>query len=100
MKKLFVVSKTYDIVTPESAEHGDYSESGFIFERENMTLRELLNELKELGGFDNLHGTGRQSLYAIDSIKDYYDGSETSYAIHVNGPKRALKRLSAILERI
>jgi hypothetical protein len=41
MKATFNV--TYDIVTPESAEHGDLAESGFY--AENVTLREAVDAL-------------------------------------------------------
>lgn len=36
---------TYDIVTPESAEHGDYAECGFI--AENIPLRMAIDALFE-----------------------------------------------------
>lgn len=45
----FVVSKTYAEITPESAEHGDFSETGFVFEDEVYTLRELIQLIKSEG---------------------------------------------------
>ena len=46
MKPLvFKVNKTYTEVTPESAEHGDYDETGLVWEGEEFTFRELVEEL-------------------------------------------------------
>lgn len=51
MKPLtFKVSKTYAEVTPESAEHGDYDDTGFEWEDVEYTFRELV---EELGGHDH-----------------------------------------------
>lgn len=36
------ISRTYAIITPESAYHGDFEEQGFLAEREEVTLRELV----------------------------------------------------------
>lgn len=38
-----IFNVTYDIVTPESAEHCDYEESGFI--AESVTLRDAITDL-------------------------------------------------------
>jgi hypothetical protein len=35
-------SVTYDIITPESAEQGDYAESGYVLD--NVSLRDALHE--------------------------------------------------------
>jgi len=40
-----IFNVTYDIVTPESSEHGDYAESGFI--AESATLRHAITELHQ-----------------------------------------------------
>lgn len=45
MKPLtFLVSKTYADVTPESAEHGDFEDTGFMWEDVEYTFRELVEE--------------------------------------------------------
>ena len=45
----FLVSETYQQVTPESAKHGDYSETGFIFEDQVYTLSELKDYIRSEG---------------------------------------------------
>lgn len=51
MKPLtFLVSKCYAEITPESAEHGDYDDTGFEWENVEYTFRELV---EELGGHDH-----------------------------------------------
>ena len=41
----FLVSKTYSQVTPESAEDGDFSDCGFVWEDVPYTFRELVELL-------------------------------------------------------
>ena len=45
----FLVSQTYSEITPESAEHGDFSDNGYEFEDEIYTLRELIDHIKREG---------------------------------------------------
>lgn len=94
--KPFKVSKTYDVVTPESAEHGDVDDRGHDFEDEPMSLREALREIRNIGPECGSHVTphgGRVSIYGTDSDTDYRTGAETTHAIHVRGKDRNLKRL-------
>ena len=41
----FLVSKTFSQVTPESAEFGDFSDSGFVWQDVPYTFRELVELL-------------------------------------------------------
>lgn len=75
---------TYDIVTPESAEHGDTAEAGFYSrggwkheDRSEWTLREVVSEF----GRNSLEDGGT-SFYSIDSEQNYRTGESTSYAVH------------------
>jgi len=96
--ELFTVSRTYDIVTPESAEQGDVSESGYVYEPEKMTLRDVLSEIKSLGYFENLQDyNGSQSLYGVDADIDAADGSETREALHIDASERVMRRLTQLL---
>lgn len=45
----FIVSETYQEVTPESAEYGDFSDTGFVFQDEPYSLRELIDYIKRSG---------------------------------------------------
>ena len=96
MKNLIVASKTYDIVTPQSAEYGDFAESDFEFEdKEYESVDDFLSELNnyfwEYDSFNNCFRT-------IDADQDLYDGSETYYSIHLN--KITDKQLSELLSKL
>jgi hypothetical protein len=98
MKTLFTVSKFYCLVTPESAEIGEYEDQGEEFSAD-FDLRDALYEVKCLGGFDVGNKTDTEiHLYARDTYKDFKDGSETSYSMVISGPSRAISRLSKILK--
>lgn len=47
MNNYILISKTYQDVTPESAEYGDFSGQGFLTECEQVTFRELVDLMKE-----------------------------------------------------
>jgi hypothetical protein len=44
---MILINKTYSIVTPESAENGEDSDSGFLSQGEKVTFRELVSLMKE-----------------------------------------------------
>lgn len=74
---------TYEVITEESAEDGDYEESGFSYE--NASLREV---------YDFLRWEGDSAREASDSTipharwitfynsPDMHDGSYTNYSLH------------------
>lgn len=92
---------TYDIVTPESAEHGDIAEQGFV--SKGCSLRAALAALGynycgpgQRGlGFED----GGSSFYTIDPERNYRDGSETFYAVHPPQPitRSSYRRLARLL---
>lgn len=43
---MMLIDVTYEMVTPESAEHGEADESGFVMEQEPMTFREVVAMLR------------------------------------------------------
>jgi hypothetical protein len=99
----FEVGKTYDVVTPESAEEGDVEESGWVFEPVMMSLRDTVREIENLGAFEpdswpmRMTGT-RISLYQVDGDVDYGTGAETREALHIRGSASAMKRLLPIIK--
>lgn len=98
MKPIFTVSKTYEVVTPESAEYGDVEDSGFIFRKEPMTLREVMRHIDNMSVIHNQPSWSGLSIYG-EAVQDYRDGSETSETLHVSGPTRALRRLEKLLNK-
>lgn len=99
MKTLFNVSKTYQVVTEESASHGDFSEGGFEFEDSSMSLREILDEVNSLGYFEVNDSTDQIGLYGVDPDIDYQSGEETTYALHIDASPRAIARLKRLLTK-
>lgn len=97
-KELFTVSKTYDIVTPESTEEADFAESGFEFENDKMMLADVLREVERLGGYSMDSYENWVDLYGYDAERNMRDGSETTYALRIKGSPRAIKRLKMVLE--
>jgi hypothetical protein len=99
--KPFMVGKTYEIVTPESAEEGDAEERGWVFDAKPMTLRETLREIEKQGGEPDSSPVPRKgtqlTIYQTDGNVNYRTGAETRTAIHVRAPQNALLRLKQIL---
>jgi hypothetical protein len=85
---------TYEVVTPESAEHGDFAEIGFVtpggFQhsiesdgamdaaRNNEFAFDLRSAVRTLGCVEN---AGRWFVEA-DGRDNYRDGSNTRYSLH------------------
>jgi len=47
MNNFILISRTYAEVTPESSEIGDFSETGFITEKENVSFSELVKLMEK-----------------------------------------------------
>jgi hypothetical protein len=106
---------TYDTVTPESAEHGDVEERGFVLPRDSLcdmsespcgpafvpikakhalTLREALDLL----GLLESGGDG-SSYYECDGRQNYRTGAETRYTFHLpdNATAASTERVARLL---
>lgn len=81
---MILISKTYSEITPESAEDGEFSDSGFVFEDAECTFRELVDYLKEHKGSSCYPCKGEISEYFSSgfSVDDYQTGTETGTSIH------------------
>jgi hypothetical protein len=101
--KQITVTFTYSKVTPESAEHGDYSDQGIympggweysendpeIFEdmRKNRKDYEVTDDLESIAHTcqglgicaDNDNG---ESFYSYEEVTDYSTGEDTTYGVH------------------
>lgn len=75
---------TYSIVTPESAEDGDYAESGFS--AEGVSLREALNACQVWPSNPRLTCSSsrpsRGDWFSAEPDLDYRTGEETTYSLH------------------
>lgn len=71
-------SVTYDIVTPESAECGDYEESGFVLE--SGTFRDAWSEL---GDYATYASAVDRIIINSEYHIDYATGAEESRTLHI-----------------
>jgi hypothetical protein len=81
---MIIVSKTYEVVTEESAEHGDFAETGFVFEDDRMTLEEVLREIDKDGfcEWSSSDPTILDCLSTVDPEVNYSTGEQTYYSLH------------------
>ena len=82
---MILISKTYEIITEDSAEDGATEEAGFYFEDEPMTFRELIGEIHR-GGYcytSSYPCYGRAGDWlTTETDIDYQTGERTSYSLH------------------
>lgn len=80
---MILISKTYSIVTPESAENGDIAESGFVFERKPCTFKELVHLMWAHRNPSCWPCTGDPATWLSGEPEtDYETGEETTESIH------------------
>lgn len=99
------ITKTFQTVTPESAEQGDFADSGWIDEvgteiaPDDLDLEEYdddelravvslaVNEITSEGGVEPSSSRWHSGVWytSIDPDRDYSDGSETTYSYHLDG---------------
>ena len=85
MKPLvFKVNKTYAEITPESVDHGDFDDTGFVWEDEEYTFRELVEELGGHAHWQLEEGADwlTTGFYTID----YGTGRDREESLHVRRP--------------
>lgn len=77
---MILINKTFQTVTPESAEDGDIADHGFISENEPVTFRELVELLQR--NFP-VHVPGGMNDWAESYPEtDFRTGEETIEAVH------------------
>lgn len=81
----FTVSRTYSETTPESAEDGDSSDAGFVYEDEPQSFREVVSALRECSEVSQSPvTTGHVWASTEYTTVDYRTGTDRSESIHVN----------------
>lgn len=105
---MITIDFTYEVITPESAKHGDFAEAGFYlggwkfavedYERQvwcPMTLREFMTAAQQLG-CTYWNGSWFES---VDPDENYATGESTFYAMHIKGcTPSTLNRIIRYLE--
>ena len=76
------LSMTYEIVTPESAEHGDTAESGFEFKAYPHTAHDLANLIKRDGFLYPSTSRGVPGWLSDGGDTDPHTGDTTTKSIH------------------
>ncbi len=84
---------TYDVVTPESAEHGDFAESGWELETQPWKpgmLREILKDFRfyhvEPSGYPFQPSDWWTAYNVTEGSPHYYEtGEEQSRSLHISG---------------
>lgn len=90
---MILISRTFDIVTPESAENGESADSNLLAESESVTFRELVSLMREhpVASCYPTRGETYEWLSTYPS-QDYRDCSETTESLHYsreNPPRMA-----------
>ena len=80
---MILISRTFDVVTPESAEDGESAESGFLVESESVTFRELVSLMRAhpVASCYPARGEAFEWLSTYPET-DYRDASERTESIH------------------
>jgi hypothetical protein len=77
---MITITRTYEIITPESAEHGEAAESGFCYEDDKVSFRDLVRLLGDHPVPSCSHGIPNWASSYPDV--DYCTGEETINSIH------------------
>lgn len=78
-----LVNKTFDIITPESAVIGDFEESGFEFQNEPFTFRELVELMSEHPQPSQWPNNGGPRVWLSSyGEQDFRTGEEKTTSIH------------------
>ena len=91
---MITIDFTFQTITPESAEHGDFDSAGFItcgywkydtdnYDRQRWKLGDLahyINFARSLGIVSD-----GDSFYSVDPDCNYQTGEDTFYGMHIDG---------------
>jgi hypothetical protein len=80
---MILISKTYEIVTPESAENGDVEDHGFVTENEPVTFRELVDLMQQFPEPSCSPASGDYDEWLSDyGDTDYRTGEHRRESLH------------------
>jgi hypothetical protein len=88
---MILVTTTYEIVTPESAENGEAEESGFLSEDIPYGFRELVDAMRGGDPSSWPRAGARDWVTHVEDV-NYRDGSQESRSLHLshkNSPRAA-----------
>jgi hypothetical protein len=80
----FLASRIYTDYTPESLEIGDSADSGFLYDNELLSLREIIRELRDCSFLsDSSKITGHTWASTDTYFVDYRTGLERKEDVHI-----------------
>jgi len=86
MKPTLLISRCYSTITPESAENGDFADTGHVYEATPFTFSELVRELRDFYSLSCSHPGPRPcaSVWACSGyqVTDYSTGEEREETLH------------------
>jgi hypothetical protein len=92
---MILLSKTFETYTPESIENGEAEETGFVFQDEPYTFKEMVRLIQ----YEGFHAAScspasgsPDEWLSGESEPDYQTGEETIYSLHYshrNAPRAA-----------
>lgn len=86
---MLLISKTYEVITEESAEHGEV-ESGFEFEFESFSFRDLVRQLRFFP-YPSSSVIGPDTWVSSEPEQDYRTSEYRTEHLHFVGPERKEK---------
>lgn len=97
-KERFSVDVTFSDVTPESAENGDFSETGFLLEDQRSSVLDVISMVEDQGCEHSQNNGTSLTIYGDFYTEDLYSGTERQECIHVNGSEKEIALLEGILK--
>jgi hypothetical protein len=86
----------YRIITPESAENGEFSDQGFETENEISPLRDIIHAARSLGITARSDNDLTGWWESIDPERDYQTGEEKFYSLHIPKVKHGSRNFRII----
>ena len=86
---MIILSQTYQIVTEESAEHGDFEESGFDWQDVPHSFRETVELIKDDGFTIKSDTHGVPTWLSTEAHIDFVSGDSESKSLHPANDKRS-----------
>lgn len=80
---MILINKTYEVITPESAEDGDTAESGFVRQNQEVTFRELVSIMRDYQEVSCSPASGSTYEWLTTyGDADMWDGSHRNESLH------------------
>lgn len=88
---MIILSMTYDIVTPESAENGETEDRGFLWENIPYSFRETVVLIKDGGFMYPSCSNGIPNWLSTEGETDPHTGETETRSLHPNNDPKSLR---------